>query len=349
MEADNTNETLVDRCISIPALEHWLCAFLKRRVRVLEIQPIPGGRSNLTFAFNTDDGHHWVLRRPPLSQVLPTAHNMARESGIISALSESNVPVPSVVGHCDDTSIAGAPFFVMEYVEGRVLRTVSDMDSMGSNARKQTGLSLARTLAHVHMLDFGRYGLGLLSREHHYIERQLARWYSQYLRTQTHDIAEIEDAYAALKRTVPVQVGSALIHGDYRLDNVIVSSQGEIRAVLDWELSTLGDPLADVGQMILRTEYESSGTGTADLRPLSNAAGYPSTDEILTTYADARGIGVPDVNYYVALAAWKSACILQGVYYRQISGAMDGAANDEAALLTVIRQRSKEALARMHR
>lgn len=310
--------------------------------------PIAGGRSNLTYELSDGSGSRWVLRRPPLGQVLPTAHNVSREFRILSALVDTAVPVPKLIGLCDDLKvIPRAPFFVMEFVDGQVLRTAGDVERLASPARRRAGVDLAINLAHIHNVDYRKCGLDGIGREQDYVERQLSRWRRQYAETKTHALPEVDEAHEALSAQIPEQVGASLVHGDYRLDNVIVTSGGEVKSVLDWELCTLGDPLADVGQMILRTEFESSGTGQLDTRPLLAASDYPRTEEILRAYFSTRGMESVDVGYYVALAAWKSACILQGVYARQRRGAMGGGHHDDPDLLTVIRGRAREALRRL--
>lgn len=347
MDVGNRIGTDVDRGVPIPAVAHWLEAQLGHTLGPLVVTPIAGGRSNLTYELSDGSGRRWALRRPPLGQVLPTAHDVSREFRILHALANTAVPVPKLIGLCNDLEVAHAPFFVMEFVDGRVLRTAGDVERLTPLARRRAGVDLAINLAHIHNVDYRECGLDGLGREKNYVHRQLSRWQRQYAETKTHSLAEVDEAYEALSAQIPEQAGAALVHGDYRLDNVIVAPDGQVRSVLDWELCTLGDPLADVGQMILRTECESSGTGQVDTRPLLAANGYPRTDEILHAYSATRGIEVADVGYYVALAAWKSACILQGVYARQLRGVMGGGHYEDPELLTVIRGRAREALRRL--
>jgi aminoglycoside phosphotransferase (APT) family kinase protein len=287
---------------------------------------IAGGRSNLTFRVRDQADGDWVLRRPPLGHVLATAHDMGREHRIISALAPTDVPVAPVVGLETDDAINGAPFYVMDFVDGIVVRDAFVAETLSVDQRAAIGRSIAATLAKIHAVDPDAVGLGELGRKEGYIARQLKRWNGQFELAATRDVPEVTDAYQRLLENIPEQGAPAIVHGDYRLDNCMVDESGEVIAVLDWEICTLGDPLADLGLlMVYWTEADDP------IAALPGAAttleGFPSRAELVQAYQDAGGRPVGDLDYYVAFGYWKLACILEGVYARYKAGAMgdDGA------------------------
>jgi aminoglycoside phosphotransferase (APT) family kinase protein len=288
----------------------------------LTFELIAGGHSNLTYSVRDAEGHRYVLRRPPLGHVLPTAHDMAREHRIISALSGSSVPVPPAVGLCTDESVNGAPFFVMRFVDGEVVRDLAAAERvLPLPARAAAGRELASVLARLHATDPDQVGLGELGRRDGYLARQLDRWYGQWRRSKDRELPLIDEVYRRLAAEVPPQRGAGIVHGDYRLDNCILGPDGAVRAVLDWELCTLGDVLADLG-ITLVYWAEPGDTSPSSLGRPTAAPGFPSREEFLTTYAQASGRDVSGIDYYRAFGYWKLACILQGVYVRYVAGAM---------------------------
>lgn len=306
---------------------------------------IAGGRSNLTYLVTTADGRRFVLRRPPLGHILATAHDVAREHRILSALQGGLVPVPELVGLCEDPEVIGGPFYVMRHVDGQVVRRTSDLHALlDEKGRSSVGVELASTLASIHDVDPDRVGLGSLGRREGYLERQLTRWMKQYTDTRTDPVPDIEKAYEKLVELRPPQRRTTIVHGDYRIDNAIVSKAGIVRAVLDWELCTLGDPLADLGQMMLRTSYAGKIEDGIPQPPLSDVPGYASAEGILSAYAKVSSADLSDVAYYVAFAAWKAACIQQGVYVRQRAGVMLGGSRDAEAIHDGVRRRAADAL-----
>ena len=292
----------------------------------LRFELIAGGRSNLTFRVTDAADGAWVLRRPPLGHVLATAHDMGRESRIMAALADTDVPVPPVVGLCTDEAVNGAPFYVMDFVDGLVIRDAAAAEPMSVAQRAAAGRSLAETLAKIHAVVPDEVGLGDLGRKEGYIARQLKRWNGQFEQARTREVPEVTAAHDRLVARIPEQGPAAIVHGDYRLDNCMVDASGEVIAVLDWELCTLGDPLADLGLlMVYWTEADDP------IAALPGAAttleGFPSRAELVAAYQDAGGRPVGDLDYYVAFGYWKLACILEGVYTRYKAGAMgnDGA------------------------
>lgn len=331
--------------IDLAGVRRWLGDHVDGLKGELTATVIAGGRSNLTFLLSDIDGRRWVLRRPPLGHILPTAHDVAREHLILSALQDSAVPVPRLVGLCEDQKVTRAPFYVMWHVDGHVLRRTADVvEMLDETGRAAAGLEMAATLAGIHSVDPDRVGLSALGRREGYLERQLTRWMRQYHDTETEAIPDIERAYQKLVELRPPQRRTAIVHGDYRIDNVIVGDDGAVRAVLDWELCTLGDPLADLGQMMLRTQFAGKVEDGVPQPPLTDAAGFAPADAIVATYEETSRADVSDAGYYIAFAAWKAACIQQGVYVRQRAGVMLGSGGDEAVLRIAVRRRAAEAL-----
>lgn len=287
---------------------------------------IAGGRSNLTYRVADATGHAWVLRRPPLHGVLPSAHDVAREHRIISALGSSKVPVPGVIGLCLDAEISGAPFFVMDVVPGQVIRTRTDAVRLPKDQRRAVAEDLVDVLATLHAVDPDGIGLGDLGPREDYVQRQLRRWHRQFERVKTRDLPLIDELRARLAADVPAQGSPRLVHGDYRLDNLIVD-RGRVRAVLDWELSALGDPRADLGTLV--TYWGVPGDDRSPLPDApTTAAGFPSPDWLVRRYAVVSGAEPRDVDFFVAFAHWRLAVILEGVYARFSVGAYGSAVDD---------------------
>jgi aminoglycoside phosphotransferase (APT) family kinase protein len=303
----------------------WFAEHVPGAVPPLRFSLIAGGRSNLTYRVDDAAGHRWALRRPPTGHVLPTAHDMAREHRIIAALgAHSDVPVAPAVAFCGDESVTGAPFYVMGYVEGRILRDAAAAERLPVAARRRAGEDLVDVLARIHAVDPDAVGLGDLGRRDGYIERQLHRWHTQYERSKMgREVPLIDEMHRRLLAAVPPQQRSTIVHGDYRLDNAALADDGTVKAVFDWELCTLGDPLADVG--LLLVYWSEPGDPVAALLTAPTAVpGFPSRGEVLERYAARSGLDVSGIGFYTAFAYWKLACILQGVYERYVGGAGGG-------------------------
>jgi aminoglycoside phosphotransferase (APT) family kinase protein len=288
---------------------------------------IAGGRSNLTFKVTDSRGESVVLRRPPTSHVLPTAHDMAREYRIVTALGPTRVPVARTLGLCLDPEVTGAPFYVMEFVTGHIVRDAAMAESILDEAgRHRAGESLVDVLALLHGVDVDAVGLGDLGRREGYLSRQLQRWHGQFEQSQVEgaDRVELVDrVYERLSSAIPPQDGVALVHGDYRLDNTMLADDGSVTAVLDWELCTLGDPLADVGLLMVYWTEAGDATSALGVAP-TTVAGFPSRAEMKARYASRTGCDVGNLGYYTAFGYWKLACILQGVRARYLAGAGGG-------------------------
>jgi len=307
--------------VDVDRVTAWFEANVAGARGPLTFDLIAGGHSNLTYAVTDADGARFVLRRPPLGQVLATAHDMGREHKIISALGPTDVPVAPALGLCTDDSVNGAPFYVMDFVDGRVLRDGAAALEITPEARRRAGLSVADTLARIHAVDPDAVGLGDLGKKEVYIHRQLKRWYGQWEKSKTRELPLVDQIHDRLLAKVPDQGPASVVHGDYRLDNCMTNDGGDVIAVLDWEICTLGDPLADVGLlMVYWTEPDDDAPML--LTAPTTQDGFLSRKEVLDRYAVQSGRDLSQIDYYTAFGYWKLACIVEGVYARYLGGSM---------------------------
>jgi aminoglycoside phosphotransferase (APT) family kinase protein len=285
---------------------------------------ISGGRSNLTYAIG-DGTREWVLRRPPLGHVLPTAHDMAREYKVLAALDGTDVPVPKVVAFCDDDAINDAPFYVMEKVDGTILRNNHELASIGADDARRCSEQLVDVLVAIHGVDYPAVGLGDFGHPDGYIERQVRRWGEQWERSKTRDLPEVDELSRRLRAAIPTSPPPTIVHGDYRLDNTMLAPDdpGRIVAVLDWEMATLGDPLADLGLFLIYWVRDEAQTATGGAG--ASIPGVLDRDEVAERYANASGRDVSQLDFYEALAAYKLAIILEGINARYLMGKTVGA------------------------
>lgn len=300
----------------------WLTTHINGLSAPFDFQVIAGGHSNLTFCVADSNGRRLVLRRPPLSHALASAHDMVREHRIISALRDSDVPVAPVLGMCNDLDVNGAPFYVMEFVEGHIVRDQQSAQRLLTPAaRKHASESLIDTMAAIHTVDINRVGLSDLARHEGYIERQLKRWYGQWNSQKTRNLEMIDRVHDELLKRIPPQGPATIVHGDYRLDNCIVDDSGDINAVLDWEICTLGDPLADLGLLMVYWTGPNDQSFTSAYQA-TKAPGFLDREDLVRRYAEVSKRDVTQLDFYVAFASWKFACIMEGVYARYLGGAL---------------------------
>lgn len=306
-------------------VSEWLTASIPEAQAPFEFYPIPGGHSNLTYKIVDRTGTRYVLRRPPIGPLLPTAHDMGREHRIISALAPTEVPVPPALGLCEDSAVNDAPFYIMSWVHGHVLESSNEAAAEIPFAHRATlGESVIDVLAKLHAVDADRVGLGRLGRKEDYLRRQLKRWSIQWEGSKTRELPAMEEVSVALAELLPEQEGAGIVHGDYRLGNMLVSSTGVIHGVLDWELCTLGDTLADVGYILNNWAEPGEMTPTArgSSQPPSAVEGFPNREQFLERYADLTGRDVSRMPYYRAFQYWRSAAIVEGVLDRYLQGKM---------------------------
>src|SRR4051794_10926786 len=268
--------------INADGLEAWFRQNVPAAEPPLGFERIAGGHSNLTYRATDSGGRQWALRRPPLGKRLGSAHDMAREHRVVSALAGAPGPGARVVGICEDESVNSAPFYVMEFVEGPVLRGLAEAEAFPDHAdREAIAGRVVDTLVAIHAVDPDAAGLGELGRKEDYVARQLHRWQGQWEKSKTRELPLIDEVHERLSARIPEQGPATIVHGDYRLDNMILTEQGEVAAVVDWELCTLGDPLADVG-LLLVYWAQPGEEGISLGQPANLAPGFP-------TRADLRG------------------------------------------------------------
>ena len=300
------------------AVAAWMATLEVGARAPISFARIGRGASNLTFAASDAAGSRWVLRRPPLGELLASAHDIAREHRILAALQDTAVPVPLVLGFTTDPAVTDAPLLLMEHVDGLVVDSLAVARGLSEPRRGAIGRSLARTLGRVHGVDLDAAGLADLASTKPYAERQLRRWLAQWEASRTRELPLIERLAERLAARVPVQREVALVHGDYHLLNVIVGfGHPEVRAVLDWELCTLGDPLADLGGLLA---YWPEMDSVAAPFPASALPGFPRRADIVATYAQETGRDVSAVGFWHALGLWKIAIIAEGVRRRATHG-----------------------------
>ncbi len=336
--------------IDVERVTNWLERNVDGAIAPFEFSLIAGGRSNLTFRVVGADGQRFVLRRPPLGHVLATAHDMAREHRIIAAIGPTGVPVAPALGLCTDDEVNGAPFYVMGFVDGVVLDGPDKAAALAPELRRPTSEHLIDVLADLHALDVDEIGLGDLARREGYVERQIKRWTTQCENSKTRELPAIDEVAAHLAAHIPVQQGVSVAHGDYRFGNCLTDVHaGRIAAVLDWELCTLGDPLADVGY--IGVSWSDPGTPSRRHNDPSGAEGFPSYSELLERYAARTGRDLSGIDYYVAFSSWRLAVISEGVYARYLHGAMGDqvAADVLATFKTGTEQLAESALGAVRR
>ncbi|MFT3855045.1 MAG: phosphotransferase family protein [Ilumatobacteraceae bacterium] len=317
--------------VDVPAVTAWLEANVAGARGPFTFDVIAGGHSNLTFRVTGAAGSRYVLRRPPLGHVLASAHDMGREHRIVHALQGSGVPVAPALGYCDDVAVNGAPFYVMGFVDGHVLRDRAASEAtLDPAGRRRAGESLVDTLAAIHAVDLDAVGLADLGKHDGYIGRQLRRWYGQWNAQKTRELPAVDEVHEVLAGRIPEQGPASIVHGDYRLDNCMVDDDGNVIAVLDWEICTLGDPLADVG--LLQAYWTGPGDPVSAWEGSSTSApGFPTRAELNARYAATSGRDLSELPFYTAFAFWKLACILEGVYARYLGGALGARPEEELA------------------
>lgn len=278
-------------------------------------QLIAGGRSNLTYEV-TDGTKSWVVRRPPLGHVLATAHDMRREYQVITALRDTDVPVPPAYALCSDADVLGAPFYVMAKVDGIAYRTAEQVAPLGPARVQAIAERMIDTLALLHAVDPGAVGLGEFGRPEGFLARQVRRWKKQLDASRSRPVAGIDALHALLAADPPDGGDATIVHGDYRLDNILVDANDQLAAIVDWEMATLADPLTDVGLLIVYQRMDRLGEGPM----ASDAPGYPSEAEVLARYAERSGRDLSGLGFYIALASFKLAVILEGIHFRYVHG-----------------------------
>ena len=326
--------------LDVRALQEWLLLNQPELVGAVPLSAslIAGGRSNLTYAIR-GAAEPLVLRRPPLGHVQSTAHDMAREFRVISALRGSRVPVPRAVRYVDDpTAGVEGPFYLMERVKGRPIVTRDANAAYTPSQLRELSLDLARTLAHLHSIVPDEVGLGDFGRPDGFLVRQIDRWGKQYEGSRNRELPELDALQRELHSNIPETRRSSILHGDYRLDNALVrdlDGAPHLSAILDWEMATLGDSLTDLGLLGLYWNINSLDSELRDAVPsaVDLAAGYPTFEELVDEYSENAGVTVPELPWYLGLAAFKLAVILEGIHFRFQAGQTVGPGFDQIGRL----------------
>ncbi|MHA6793460.1 phosphotransferase family protein [Pseudonocardia bannensis] len=340
-------EIVAPEPVPADALSRWLAAEVPE-VSVgpapVSVERISGGHSNLTYRIVDAAGVPWALRRPPTGGVLATAHDMSREWRFITALAPTPVPVPRPVAYCADTDVIGAEFYLMGFVDGMVLGDQDAGERFPPAHRHAAGLAVVDVLADLHAVDPDAVGLGELRRPGSYLERQLRRWHRQVHASAVPDLSVIDAVHERLNARMPAMSEVRIAHGDFRPGNLSFFRDGGIGAIFDWELATLGDPLADLGWVL--ASWARPGDTEPPTTPGPTALeGFPDRDELIARYAARSGRDLTELPYYLAFARWRSACIGAGVYTRYASGVM-GSDAAEAGDVVVARLDAVQAQAR---
>jgi len=316
------------------SLTDWLCQQFGDLVAPLDFTRVGEGQSALSFRIEDQAGRRLVLRRPPIGRILESSHDMVREHHILSSLQDATHKTPRILGLCEDLSVTGAPFYLMECVDGLTLNRLEVARGLETRARATTGRSLVTSLVELQAVDIDGCGLGDLRRSASFIERQVRRWTRQWNAQNSRELALIEELGQSLAAQIPQELETVLVHGDYGLHNVLVGSDGEVRAVLDWELCSVGDPLADVSQMIVY--WTESGAPAREpnsvfTEPVTELEGFMTANDLASAYAKASGRDLSELGYWTAFAYWKTAIIVEGVYSRWLENPTNGMGAENVA------------------
>ena len=286
----------------------------------LSASVIAGGRSNLTYEV-TDGTSWWIVRRPPLGHVQATAHDMGREYTAMTALAGTDVPVPRTYAHCADESVLGAPFYVMERVDGVAIRRARELDDRGTERTAAIAGRLIEVLTALHAVDPAEVGLSEFGHPQGFLQRQIRRWGKQLEGSKTREHPDADKLHRLLAEQLPAEDPSVvgIVHGDYRLDNCLVGTDDEIHAVVDWEMATLGDTRTDLALMLVYDQLSALAGGDI-VSDVAKAEGYPGADQQLAAYAAASGREPGDMGWHLALAYFKLAVILEGIHFRYLQG-----------------------------
>jgi aminoglycoside phosphotransferase (APT) family kinase protein len=310
----------------------WATAHVPGLRAPLRFTRVGEGQSNLTFRVDDDAGRTVVLRRPPLGEILASAHDMGREHRILTGLSAAGTRVPQPLAFCDDVDVTGAPFYVMAHVDGAILTTVSAAERLVADARATAGRSLVETLVELQAVDLDGAGLADFRRPESLASRQVRRWTRQWEASKTRELPVVDEVAAELAARLPDERESVLVHGDYRLDNAVLAPDGRVLAVLDWELCSVGDPLADVGLMIAYWNELGAAAGRPDAlfrEPVTEVAGFATASALAEEYARVSGRALDSLPFWIAFAYWKIAVIVEGVYRRWLNDPGNGSGAGE--------------------
>jgi aminoglycoside phosphotransferase (APT) family kinase protein len=316
--------------LDLGRVEPWFRGVVPEVRGELRAELIAGGKSNLTYRLT--DGHRaWIIRRPPLGHVLATAHDMKREYRVMSALQNTDVPVPTTYALCEDPGVLDAPFYVMEHVEGVPYRHASELAPLGAERTRAISERLVDVLAALHAVSPEQVGLTDFGRPEGFLRRQVALWKRQLDASHSRDLPSADELHRRLAASVPTETAAGVVHGDFRLDNVLTDAQDRPVAVIDWEMATLGDPLTDLALMVVYQRLAELVHGNA-VADASSAPGFLTEDEVLARYAMHSDRDLSHFGFYLGLASYKLAAILEGIHFRHLQGQTVGPGFEDIGL-----------------
>lgn len=301
--------------ISAGAVSDWIAERVPGVRSPLSFTAVGNGRSNLTYLAEDENGGAVIVRRPPLGDALESAHDVAREHRVLSALHPLGQPVPRPLALCEDRGTTGAPFCVMERVDGALVDTTEAAEAVDREARVRAGRSIPETLARLHEVDLERSGLGKMARSEDHAGRQLRRWSRQWEASRTRDLPLVDELGDRLREAVPSQPETTIVHGDFTTNNLLMAPDGEVAAILDWELWTLGDPIADLAWLGIWWPPDADRAPLGG-EPPSAVDGAPAAAAVMATYTERSGRELDRLGFWTALSYWKLVIILEGVFRR---------------------------------
>ena len=323
--------------VDLERLDPWLAAHVEPHPEgELSARLLAGGRSNISCAVSDSVGRTWVVRRPPLGHVMPSAHDMGREFRVLSGLNRVGVPAPRALAYCEDTSVIGAPFLLMDFVDGRVIDSTGAALALGEVQATAVAESLVDTLARIHCADVDAAGLGQLGRPEGFLARQVTRWQQQWQLSRTRPLDAVDELATRLEplvAAVPNGLPWSLVHGDYRLDNTILDPAApQVIAVVDWEMATLGDPVGDLAiALVYWTQQGDVLRNEVPVAPhITDQPGFISRQQIIDRYASATGFDLGHLDVCAALACFKLAVIMESIRFRALEGLQVGDGADVA-------------------
>jgi aminoglycoside phosphotransferase (APT) family kinase protein len=287
----------------------------------LGASPIGEGHSNVTFELSTGV----IIRRPPRGPLPPSAHDVLREARLLRALEATPVRVPRVLAVCDDAAVIGAPFYIMERIEGEVITSSLPAALDNEPERRRVAEDLVDSLVELHAVDWTRIGLEGFGKPTGYLERQLRRFTGLWEHNRTRELSEVEELGRWLAQNLPESPPATIVHGDYRLGNTMFATDAPARliAIFDWEMATIGDPLADLGYMVMHWTEPGDEVGRFNLHTVTTLPGFPTRQELLARYEEGSGRSMRELNWYVTLALWKAVVFMEGNYKRALAGSTD--------------------------
>jgi aminoglycoside phosphotransferase (APT) family kinase protein len=318
--------------LDLAVLGAWLPQHVDGAGPDLTATLIAGGKSNLTYRIS-DGAGVWILRRPPVGHLLATAHDMGREYTMMSSLAGTGVPLPVMYAFCDDPEVLGAPFYIMSEINGVPYRRAAELEVLGAERTRRISERLVDTLVALHRVDPAAVGLADYGRPEGFLGRQVERWNKQFRAARTRELPLVDQLYRALRERVPADADPGVVHGDYRLDNVLVDPEDRVGAVVDWELATVGDSLTDLALMCVYDRLAKIGGDT--VTDVSSAPGYLDEEQVIARYSAGSDRDLGDFGFYLGLACFKLAGIMEGIHYRYVNGQTVGDGFDIAGDVVV--------------